>query len=433
MTVRTPETEKFLEGKSFSVVTQGCRSNHYEAEALAASLENAGAIRDDGHPDITVLVTCIITGVAEAKCRKLIRRARRKSPNTVVVACGCYVQNMDGRDMDRLGIDIAVGNRLKYRIPELLRVRKEGEKVLIRNSDIVCDRSWDRLKLDRPRLHTRAFVKVQDGCDNYCSYCIVPYVRGAPVSRDIDEVIDEVCSIAESGCPEVVLTGIHIGLCERLPELIDELDKVGGLKRLRFGSVEPLAVTDELLASLAESRIFCPHLHIPLQSGDDAVLERMKRGYSAAQYAEAVERARKYLGDGLHVSTDLMVAFPSETRGAFANSLNFARDIAFGKVHVFPYSVREGTEAAEMEQVPREEADSRVKEALELADSLHRSYCSRWLGKDVEVLVEENVSGRAVGLSPHYVRVEGAAERAEAGSAVIMTPRSYRNEILIAD
>jgi threonylcarbamoyladenosine tRNA methylthiotransferase MtaB len=423
------ETAGPLSGKGFTLSVQGCRTNLYEAEAIAAALEGAGAHRCDSSPDIAVVVTCTITGAAEAKCRKLIRRMRRKHPEAVVAACGCYVQTLTLRRMRELGLDIAVGNRLKYRLKDVLS-SYEGEPVLLKNGDIASDGSWDSLELDRPRLHTRAFLKVQDGCNHYCSYCIVPYVRGAPVSRDVESATAEARRIAESGCAEIVLTGIHLGLYERLPELVGRLSSVRGLKRLRFGSIEPFAVTDELLDALADSGIFCPHLHMPLQSGDAGVLAAMRRGYSPPEFASVAERARRALGEDLHISTDLMVAFPSESRAAFKRSLSFVRDIGFGKVHVFPYSARKGTAAAEMEQVEPSEASERTAEALALASELHERYCSGWIGREVSILAEETDGDSVTGLSRHYVRISGRASGCRAGFECGVTPRFYRDETL---
>lgn len=411
---------------------QGCRTNQYEGEAIASALEKEGAVLCDDAPDIIVIVTCTITAVADRKCRKIIRRAKRENRNAAVVACGCCVQNMDEAERQALGIDIAVGNRLKYKIPELLLGWfKNGEPASEIPVAALLEPSWDPLILDRPRLHTRAFLKIQDGCDHYCSYCTVPYVRGVPVCRDSDETVEEASRIAASGCSEVVLTGIHIGLYKGLGELVRRIDAVPGIKRIRFGSLEPFAVDENLLDALASSHSFCRHLHLPLQSGDDGVLEGMRRGYTAADFAKIVAQAREKLGEDLHVSTDLMVGFPGEDERAFENSLRLAEEVRFGKIHVFPYSQRQGTAAAKLTPPPRDEVKDRVRRALTLAARLHETYASAWIGREVQVLVEENREGFIKGLTRHFIRVaaSGCADVLP-GEEVTVTPEKYANEVL---
>ena len=419
-----------LAGKTYLVSIQGCRTNQYEGEAIAAALESAGATPDEKSPDIAVIVTCTITAAADRKCRKLIRRLRRENPNSIIAACGCYAEKITDAERGLLGLDVVVGNRLKHKLPDLIAKRlNNGDRVSTFDDNLLSDKAWDALSLDRPRLHTRAFLKVQDGCSHYCSYCIVPFVRGLPVSRDIDECVEEARRIAASGCPEIVLTGIHIGLHEGLAELVRRVGAVDGIKRLRFGSVEPFAVDEELLNALAETPAFCRHLHLPLQSGDARVLDDMRRGYTPSGYAKIVDNIRARLGDDTHISTDLMVAFPTEDGTSFKNSLRFVKELGFGKVHVFPYSPREGTDAAKLKQQPTEEARWRTNEALALAEELHERYCSGWIGKIVRVLTEESADGIIHGLTKHYVRVTARAECSVSCETEVM-PERYEHGIL---
>lgn len=424
---------ELLKDKKFTIYIQGCRTNQYEGEAIAAALECEGASQSDGSPDIIVVVTCSITAVADRKCRKLLRRARREHPRAVIAACGCYVQKMERGEMERLGLDIAVGNRLKHLLPSLIADRLGGSgPALAVNPDVAHDASWDGLSLDRPRLRTRAFLKVQDGCAHYCSYCIVPYLRGRPVSRHMEEAVEEARRITESGCPEIILTGVHLGLYEELPELVRRIGSLPLLKRLRFGSIEPFAVDEKLLNALASTPAFCEHLHMPLQSGDDGVLSAMRRGYGSAGFAGIAERARAVLGEDLHISTDLMVGFPAEDAAAFKRSMDFVRDMAFGKVHVFPYSPREGTKAAAMEQLPESVIGERASAALALAGELHEKFCSRWIGKEVSILVEEEKNNSATGLTRNYIRVCAPGSAAAINSEIVLRPSAYENEALIA-
>lgn len=421
-----------LEGKRVKIIILGCRTNQYEGEAIAASLERAGAVVCDENPHIIVFVTCTITAEADRKCRKLIRHARRENPNSIVAVCGCYVQKTKKETLLELGVDIALGNRLKHMLPEILQRDAASYPFFMADCDIKNNDTWDVLSLDRPRLHLRAFLKVQDGCSHYCSYCIVPYVRGKPVSKDINEVLKEAKSIVTSGCPEIILTGVHLGLYYDLPLLVQNIGALKGLKRLRFGSIEPFAVSDKLLSVLSDTASFCPHLHLPLQSGDDKVLSLMKRGYTACEFAKIAEKARKALGDDLHISTDLMVGFPEEDDVSFANSIGFVKQIGFGKIHVFPYSPREGTLASSWKRPFDSVVKTRMGEALLLADTLHASYCKSWIGKEVAVLVEENVNGSAKGLMPHYVRVCSKRDKTQALGETKTVPYEFCDGVLNA-
>lgn len=419
-----------LSGKYFSIHVQGCRTNLYEGEAIAAALEARGAVRREEAPDIAVIVTCTITAVADRKCRKLIRRTRRENPNAVVAVCGCYAQKMADEERAQLGVDIVLGNRLKHMLPELIAesLGGAGPRIAV-DGNIERENEWDRLSLDRPRLHSRAFLKVQDGCSHYCSYCIVPSVRGKPVSRPFDDAVEEARRVAASGCHEIVLTGVHLGLYDRLPELVRAVGAIPGITRLRFGSIEPFAVNDVLLSALAETAAFCPHLHMPLQSGDDGVLAAMRRGYTRERFAGVVEKARAVFGPDLHISTDLMVGFPTEDDAAFRGSLDFVKEMRFGKVHVFPYSPREGTPAAAMTQLPHDTVHARTEEALSAAAALHREFCSRCLGQPLTILVEECENGTASGLTRNYIRVSGRAQ-ADIGCETAITPDIYDGEEL---
>ncbi|MDI9370607.1 MAG: MiaB/RimO family radical SAM methylthiotransferase [Synergistaceae bacterium] len=411
-----------LAGKRVKVATLGCRTNQYEGEAVANSLVNEGAVLAEGPGcDVAVLMSCTVTSVADAKCRRMVRRFRRDNPAALVAVCGCWAQRLDEAEARELGIDILLGNRKKHMLPELLADFPSGGKGLsvIRGDVLECD-EWDPLFQCRPLLHTRAFVKVQDGCDQFCSYCLVPYVRGLPVDRAPEDVVEEVRSIVASGCAEVVVTGVHLGLYGRggtsLADLVRRIASVDGLKRLRFGSLEPPCIDEELLDVLAGTPQFQPHLHIPVQSGSDRVLDLMNRGYSADEYANIVGRARSALGDDIHISTDLLVGFPGEEGNDFEDSLGLLSALRMGKVHVFPFSPREGTRAFDMPgQLPRAEIAARTRRALSLGESLLGEFAASRAGRDVRVLVERAApstdQGRrtieARGLSPCFLRVEG--------------------------
>ncbi|MDI9389437.1 MAG: tRNA (N(6)-L-threonylcarbamoyladenosine(37)-C(2))-methylthiotransferase MtaB [Synergistota bacterium] len=419
---------KNLAGRRICIYTLGCRTNQYEGEALACSLVDAGAVLSEGPGcDAAVLVSCTVTSIADSKCRQVIRRIRRHSPEAIVAVCGCWAQRVPESEARRLGVRLLVGNRRKAELPKLLaECLSGGEGFVAHRGEVANCEDWDGLFLARPLIHTRAFVKVQEGCDQFCSYCAVPLARGLPVSRPADEVVREVRSIVASGCREVVITGVHLALYGRngetsLAGLMRRIASVEGLARIRMGSIEPPGVDSELLEVLAGAAAFQPHLHIPLQSGDDRVLKLMNRGYSARDYLDVLRRVRSFLGDEVHISTDLMVGFPGEDEEAFASSMAFIREGGFGKVHVFPYSPREGTRAFHMPgRVHPSDVSSRAEAALALGRELLEGYCGRWVGREETLLVESAspVAEGGVafeGLTRHFLR---AACEAEEGDSV---------------
>lgn len=432
-----------IEKKRFMIVTLGCRANHYEAEALASMLESKGALycgSVDDSPHIILIVTCSITSVADTKTRKILRKLRRNCPSAVVVACGCYAQDVSVSEAASLGIDILVGNRMKSEIPEALEQWFSEERHFIEiREDIGRSGKWDALALDYPRIHTRAFVKVQDGCNMRCSYCIVPRLRGAQVSRDPKEVEREIRTIVSGDCMEVVLTGVHLGSYKHegvsLAGLIGIASGIPGLARLRLGSLEPFAIDDALLKAFSESSVFCPHLHLPLQSGDDAVLQRMRRGYRATDFARTIEKIRAVLGEDVHISTDLIVGFPGETDEAFENSLKLISELALGKIHVFPFSPRRGTDAAVFEdKVPRHVVRERMRTALALSGRLLDDYASRWVGRDIPILIEETGCDTVSGWSPHYIKAYGKPEAGrKEGMVVSINAKNRVRGILLED
>jgi threonylcarbamoyladenosine tRNA methylthiotransferase MtaB len=414
-----------LAGKKIWIYSLGCRSNQYEGEALANAFADAGAELVDSPEgcDGAVLVSCTVTAMADKKCRQAVRRARRVSRKAVIAACGCWAQKITSGEALSLGISILVGNRRKGELPGLLAraFLEESPSFVEDRVDVLRSGEWDGLSLTRPLLHTRAFVKVQDGCNHFCSYCAIPYVRGFPVSRDPGEVVSEIQRVAASGCPEVVLTGVHLGLYGKygtisLAELVRRVASVEGIKRIRFGSLEPFGLDDELLDTLSGLPRFCRHLHLPLQSGSAAVLSRMKRGYGPEEFLALAEKARSCLGEDLHISTDVLVGFPGESESDFSDTLSLMESCRFGKVHVFPFSPREGTEAWNYPgRIPRDTVLRRTREALSAADGLLARYSSRWIGSDVPVLAEETAENSFQGLTPSFLRVvaKGAAARGE--------------------
>ena len=403
-----------LKDKRIWICSLGCRTNQYEAEALASALTEAGAtLSDTPDCDAAILVSCTVTAVADKKCRQALRKARRTSPGALLAACGCWAQRISEEEARSLGISLLAGNRRKGELPALLAaaLAENNNSLQILREDISASEKWDSLFLSKPLLHTRAFVKIQDGCNHFCTYCAIPSSRGYPVSRDPEDTLREIRSIAASGCSEVVLTGIHIGLYGRyaplsLAALLRKISAVEGIRRIRFGSLEPFALDDELIETLGTIPQFCPHLHLPLQSGNREILARMNRGYTPGEYLALVGRVRSVLGKDIHISTDLLVGFPGEDEAAFADSLALAEECSFGKIHVFPFSSREGTAAFSLPfPVPWNVLTERTHRALSLGQELFGRYRNRWIGRKVPVLVEQAKGSCLSGLTPEYLRV----------------------------
>ena len=414
----------------------GCRTNQYEAEAVASALMLRGAVPSRGAWDFAILLSCTVTAEADRKCRQQARRLRRENPEGLIVAAGCWAQELDEAEAARLGLDVMVGNRLKSLIPGTVETLLEtglrpGKPVMVRFPSPPAG-SWDSLELAKPVLHTRAFIKIQDGCDHFCSYCIVPFVRGAPISRDPADILGEIGRVARSGCSEVVLTGVHLGLFGAggewsLSRLVEEIAGIHGILRIRFGSIEPFALCDELVQTLARTPAFCPHLHIPLQSGDDGVLLAMRRGYNSAGFARIVERIREIWPENIHFSTDLLVGFPGETDEAFQRTLALVRELGFGHLHVFPYSPRPGTMAASMKgHLPNEVARARCEEGISLGDELLARYASSFLGTSVPVLVEKTGREGLTGLIPQFLPVRWNG-RGVTGRVEIVNVKCFEN------
>ena len=426
-----------LKGIRVRILHMGCRTNLFESEALGCAFRKAGARTPrEGSFDAAVVVTCSVTSEADRKCRQSIRRLRRENPGAVIVAAGCWAQWISPGEARELGVDCLVGNRLKYRIPKIVaEMIEQGRPPVpprVERVDVQRDLRWEPLSLAEDRTRTRAFVKIQDGCDHRCTYCIIPDLRGVPVERHPEDILKEVRMLVSSGCAEVVFTGVNLGLYGRTPgfslgEVVRRSAEIEGVKRIRFGSIEPFCLNEALLEILAGTPQFCPHLHVPLQSGDAAVLQRMNRGYKPEEFEALILKARSFLGGDLHLSTDIIVGFPGETEEAFCSTLEMLERTGVGKLHAFPFSVREGTPASLFEdRVPAPVVRSRMDRVLSLGSELLLLYSRRWVGKNVEVLVERNERGAIDGLSRHYLRVRARGDSLPGEITTVMTEDSQK-------
>lgn len=393
----------------------GCKVNAYETEAMQELLEDSGYEIVPFHEkaDIYIINTCTVTNMADRKSRQMLHRARKMNPDAIVAACGCYVQEKPEEVADC--VDIVIGNNRKKEIVHILEEYEKGREGIRKDLvDIGHTREYEDLHLSRTAEHTRAYIKVQDGCNQFCSYCIIPYARGRVRSRSMESVRGEVETLARNGYQEVVLTGIHlssygIDTGTDLLSLIRTVHEVAGIKRIRLGSLEPRIITEEFAEEIAGLPKMCPHFHLSLQSGCTETLKRMNRRYTAEEYYEKCELLRKYFRNPA-LTTDVIVGFPGETEEEFKASRDFIDKVDFYETHVFKYSRREGTKAAAMpDQVPEEEKTRRSNILLDLSRKKQAAYEQRLLGTTQEVLIEEEIRRNGeiyqVGHTREYVKI----------------------------
>ena len=384
--------------KKVALHNLGCKVNAYELEAMEQLLEKKGyeIVPFEPGADYYIINTCTVTNIADRKSRQMLHRARKMNPEAVVAAVGCYAQ-IRGEELEKDPmIDLVVGNSRKGELPQLLQSCRLEKKKQAALSDLGRERKYEPLSIEKTAEHTRAFIKVQDGCNQFCSYCIIPYARGRVRSRRPEDVLREVRNLAASGCREVVLSGIHLSSYgidfeqqTDLLALIRLLHPVEGIDRIRLGSLEPGIITEGFAEELAALPKVCPHFHLSLQSGCDRTLRRMNRRYTSGEYLERCRILRKYFRDPA-LTTDIITGFPGETEEDFRESAEFVERVSFFETHVFPYSRREGTRAASMEgQLPEAVKKQRSHVLLELNKRKKAEYLEKALGKETEVLLEE--------------------------------------------
>lgn len=406
----------------------GCKVNAYETDAMQQILENAGyeIVPFTEYADVYVINTCSVTNMADRKSRQMLHKARKMNPEAIVVGAGCYVQTKEAQALLDDTIDIVIGNNKKHELAELLEAYEAEHKKCHSITDINhVKQEYEELSLERFETaegisHTRAFVKVQDGCNQFCSYCIIPFARGRVRSRKEEDVLAEIIRLAEHGFKEVVLTGIHLssyGIDNGgdLLTLIKQVHEVEGIERIRLGSLEPRIVTEEFARALSEMPKICPHFHLSLQSGCDETLKRMNRRYDTKEYETGCKILRKYF---IHpaITTDVIVGFPGETEEEFETTRAYLEKIQFYEMHIFQYSKREGTKAAEMpEQIPEPVKKERSNILLELEGRMSEQFREYYVGKTVKVLMEEEFKfgGESyfIGYTEEYVKVAVKSEK----------------------
>ena len=401
----------------------GCKVNAYELEAMQQMLEAAGyqVVPFAPGADIYIINTCTVTNIADRKSRQMLHRARKMNPEVLVVAAGCYAQAGKEKVEADPSIDLIIGNNMKQNLVQILEeYKKGGDRRYI--TDLAHSCSYEELTIRRTAEHTRAYIKVQDGCNQFCSYCIIPYARGRVRSRKTREVVREVEKLAAEGYQEVVLTGIHLSSYgidrkedgEDLLSLIRNVHQVEGIARIRLGSLEPGIVTEEFVKAISAMPKVCPHFHLSLQSGCTDTLRRMNRRYTAEEYREKCDLLRRYY-ENPALTTDIIAGFPGETEEEFQQTMEFVDSIRFYETHIFPYSRREGTRAADMEgQVPEPVKKERSHRLIVLGEKNRKAYSEQFLGKTLEVLFEEKetIGGIScwVGHTMEYLRVAVPAQ-----------------------
>ena len=395
-----------LKGKKVYIYTLGCKVNQYESDAMYERLEEYGCIPLAGSdnedpssaPDICIINTCSVTNMADKKSRQIINRMRKLSPNAVIIATGCYVQAASEDIIKRGVVDIIIGNNRKSDCARIISDYLDAHKTDDNFIDINKDSEYDDLRLHMPEGHTRAYIKIQDGCNNFCTYCIIPYVRGRIRSRKLADVVSEINDIVQNGVKEVVLTGINLSSYDdadvgaSLIDVICKVSEIPGLERIRLGSLEPRVITDEFLSAVQKLSNFCPHFHLSLQSACDNTLKRMNRKYTIAEFIAVCDKIRQYF-DRPALTTDVIVGFPGETDEDFEVTFENLKRINFYEMHVFKYSRRKGTVADKMpDQIPENIKNIRSDRLLSLSEQNKQKFEESFMNEPLNVLIEEKVT-----------------------------------------
>ncbi len=395
-----------------ALYTLGCKVNQYETQAMEQELQKRGheLVGFEEWADAYIINTCTVTAVSDKKSRNAIRRARKLNADAIVGVCGCYAQ-VSPEKLQELEIDVLGGSGERMEFLNYLEEEFEGRRPIVAVNDAMQRRVFEQLPAGGLSVRTRAMLKIEDGCVNFCSYCIIPYARGRVRSLPLDDAVSEAKRLAEEGYHEIVLTGIEISSWgrdlpgkETLTDLVEKICNAVPQMRIRLGSLEPRTVTEEFCTRLKELGNLCPQFHLSMQSGCDETLKRMNRKYDTARYYESVELLRKHFIRPA-ITTDLITGFPEETEEEFQKTLAFVEKCAFAEMHVFPYSIRPGTPAAKMQQIEKSVKEERAHRAADLAKKMHEAYLADCIGSIYPVLFEQNRDGMSVGHAPNYMEV----------------------------
>lgn len=427
--------------RTVAFYTLGCKVNQYETDALAGIFKDSGyrMVGFEDKADVYVINTCTVTSLSDRKSRQMIRRARNLNKDAIVVAAGCYAQTSPDEVGAMEEVNLVLGTKERASIMDYIKEIEEGNDKLSIVGDIAGERKFEDLKIDESSGRTRAHIKIQEGCSQFCAYCIIPYARGPVRSRQPQEIVMEAGRLSSAGFKEIVLTGIHIAsygkdIGSSLGEIIKRVHEVHGIDRIRLGSVEPNIVTDEFLKIIASCEKLCPHFHVSLQSGCNETLKRMNRKYTSEQYKRAVALLREAAPDS-SITTDVMVGFPGETSEEFGRTFEFLKEIAFSKMHVFKYSPRKGTPAATFpNQVHPSVKEERSNIVLELSNHMLQEFNKRFLGRVMPVLFEEEAGGMKgfiEGYTENYIRVICEASSSLCGNIQNVMLEKIENDFVV--
>ena len=405
--------------KKIKIVSLGCKVNQYESEAVLEQFKEEGyqLAKDDERADVVVVNTCSVTSVADSKSRQRINREIKENPGAIVCAMGCYSQ-VGYETLRKInGLSIIVGTDKRNKIYDYVKEYEQSNKQIVDIANSREFKNFENQKLSYYTDNVRVYLKIQDGCNNFCSYCIVPYTRGRVRSRQKEDVLNEANRFASNGYKELVLTGIHTAAYGQdlgdynFDDLLEDLIQIKGIERIRISSIEDSEITDRFVQLLKENKKIVNHIHIPLQSGCDTVLKRMNRKYDTKYFASSIQKLREVAPD-IAITSDVIVGFPGETEEEFETTYNFIKDLNLTQLHVFPYSVRQGTLAAKMpNQISPKIKKERVKKLIDLSDNLYQNYIKNYLGETVDVLVESEREGYLIGHTPNYLKVAFKGEK----------------------
>lgn len=430
--------------KKVAFYTLGCKVNQYETEAMEENFEKKSykIVNDDEVADIYVINTCTVTNLSDRKSRQFIRRAKKTNEDSIIAVVGCYSQVSPEEVFEIEGVDVVIGTTDRERIVELCEEAKEKSQKINIVKDIKTQKEFETINIDDIKSKTRAYIKIQDGCNQYCSYCIIPYARGPIRSRDLEDIISETKKLVKVGFKEVVLTGIHVASYGKekskinLTTVLEDVSNIDGIERVRLSSIEPTLIDDEFMERILATGKVCDHFHLSLQSGSDTVLKRMNRKYTTSQYKEIVNLIKKYMPNA-GITTDIIVGFPGETDVEFEETYNFVKEIGFSRIHVFKYSPRKGTPAADSkEQIDGNIKNIRSEKLIKLGDELMSKFYSKFLDSNLSVLFEEesNKENEFIeGYTTNYIRVKAKNKPSIIGNIANVKINSIDGDILIGE
>ncbi|KLE16801.1 tRNA (N(6)-L-threonylcarbamoyladenosine(37)-C(2))-methylthiotransferase MtaB [Clostridium sp. C8] len=425
--------------------TLGCRVNVYESEAMAEKFIREGyeVVDASEAADVYVINTCTVTNMGDKKSRQIISRARRLNENSIIAVVGCYSQIAPKEVSEIPGVDVVLGTRNKGDVVYYVNKAKDEGKSQVHVEGVLKNKKFEELNIEEYQDKTRAFLKIQDGCNRFCTYCIIPYSRGSVCSKDPKKVLEEVNKLAEHGFKEIILSGIHTASYGldlegnvNLIDIIEEIEKVEGIERIRIGSIEPAFFTPEVIEKIKKFKKLCPHFHLSLQSGCDSTLKRMNRRYTAQEYADSVKLLRETMPD-VSITTDVIVGFPGETEEEFNETYEFLKNIKLTKTHVFKYSPRKGTKASDMQdQIDGSIKEKRSKLLIELSNKNEKEFIEKFIGTEMDVLIETEAKGQEgmyEGYTRNYIKVQVPCSCADVtGKIVDIEISKVENEYGIA-